>query len=126
MRRCGLPKASLETRFPIRHLAHGFLESITMRREQVLARLRAHEAELRARGVQHLLLFGSAARGEEGVGSDVDLFFDQARPGFGLTDLIRVRERVVEILGQDADVMSRGSLHPVIRDEVTGSAIRVF
>ena len=46
------------------------------RQNQIVALLKAHEGELRARGVQALFLFGSVGRGEERSGSDVDLFFD--------------------------------------------------
>lgn len=41
--------------------------------DDVIATLRAHEAELRAAGVKRLSLFGSVARGDAGPDSDVDL-----------------------------------------------------
>ncbi len=44
-----------------------------MQRNEVLAVLKAHEAELRARGVARVALFGSLARGEARPDSDVDL-----------------------------------------------------
>jgi uncharacterized protein len=47
-----------------------------MRREEVITRLKAHEAELRNLGVRHLYIFGSTARGTARDNSDVDLFFD--------------------------------------------------
>jgi uncharacterized protein len=47
-----------------------------MDRETAISLLKAHEAELRRLGVQHLYLFGSTARGEARSDSDVDLFFD--------------------------------------------------
>ena len=40
-------------------------------RERVLAILRRHEPDLRARGITRLRLFGSTARGEAGPGSDI-------------------------------------------------------
>jgi predicted nucleotidyltransferase len=43
-----------------------------MDREQVLSILRAHEAELRAKGIESVSLFGSVARGEHHP-QDVDL-----------------------------------------------------
>ncbi len=46
-----------------------------LRRDEIVAVLKAHEAELRARGVQGLFLFGSVGRGEARA-SNVDLFFD--------------------------------------------------
>lgn len=42
-------------------------------RADAIARLKAHEAELRAMGVTGLSLFGSVARGEARPGSDVDV-----------------------------------------------------
>lgn len=53
--------------FPIRVLCLG------MRRESILRSLSDAEAALRARGVKHAALFGSAARGENGPESDVDI-----------------------------------------------------
>jgi hypothetical protein len=44
--------------------------------ERVVAILRAHEAELRRAGVQHLSLFGSVARGDAKVDCDVDLLVE--------------------------------------------------
>ena len=41
--------------------------------EHVIATLRAHEAELHRAGIRHLSLFGSVARGDATVDSDVDL-----------------------------------------------------
>ena len=44
-----------------------------MDRNATIARLRAHEAELRAMGVSGLTLFGSVARGDARPDSDGDL-----------------------------------------------------
>jgi uncharacterized protein len=43
-------------------------------RKEAIARLKRHEAELKALGVDHLYLFGSTARDEAGADSDIDLF----------------------------------------------------
>jgi predicted nucleotidyltransferase len=50
-------------------------DDLTIDREQVLARLRDHAAELRRRGVPHAALFGSMARGEAGPDSDIDIIW---------------------------------------------------
>ena len=47
-----------------------------MQREDVLAVLKAHETELRARGVARVALFGSLARGDARPDSDVDLMVE--------------------------------------------------
>jgi predicted nucleotidyltransferase len=64
-----------------------------MTRDDAIARLRAHEAELKELGVEHLYLFGSTARGEARDDSDVDLFFDHPEGAIGLYELMDVRER---------------------------------
>jgi hypothetical protein len=51
-------------------------------RAELLAVLRAHEAELRARGVETITLFGSLARGNGNEMSDVDL---AVRPSVGFS-----------------------------------------
>jgi len=95
-------------------------------REQVIARLRAHEAELHGFGVAHLYLFGSVARQEARTDSDVDLFFDTDNPRFSLIELVDVQERVHDILGTESDVMARASLHPMLRPAIEAEALRVF
>jgi predicted nucleotidyltransferase len=94
------------------------------RRDHVIASLEAHEGELRARGVQGLFLFGSVGRGEERAESDVDLFFDHPA-GLGL-EVVAIQERIREIVAGEVDVTTRRSLHPLLRERILSSAIRVF
>jgi predicted nucleotidyltransferase len=97
-----------------------------MQRDQAIAVLKAHEAELKQLGVQHLYLFGSTARDEARDDSDIDLFFDHERGKLGLFQLMDVKERAAEILGRKTDIMTRGSLHPVLRKQIESSALQVF
>ncbi len=97
-----------------------------MTKDEAIRRLRAHEAELKSLGVQHLFLFGSTARGEAGEESDVDLFFDHERGALSLYDVMEVGERAERILGRRTDVMTRNSLHPRLRAAIEASALAVF
>jgi predicted nucleotidyltransferase len=97
-----------------------------MKRDEALSRLRSHEPELRRLGVERLYLFGSTARGEANDDSDIDLFFDHRKGGFGLFELMDVMDRASGILGRKADIMSRGSIHPGLKGRIEQSAIRVF
>lgn len=97
-----------------------------MERSEVIARLRGHQAELKALGVHHLYLFGSTARGEARPGSDVDLFFDHPEGSLGLFELMDVKETAARILGCKTDIMTRRSLHPVLRAKIEASAQQVF
>jgi predicted nucleotidyltransferase len=97
-----------------------------MERDAAIAKLKAHEAELKRLGVEHLYLFGSTARGEARADSDVDLFFDHSEGSLGLLALMDVKEAAAEILGCKADIMTRRSLHPVLRESIEASAQQVF
>jgi predicted nucleotidyltransferase len=97
-----------------------------MDRETAIARLKAHEAELKRLGVRSLYLFGSTARGEARDDSDVDLFFDYEKGKFGLFQLMDVKERTSDILGRQADIMTRDSLHRTLKHEIEASAVWVF
>jgi len=97
-----------------------------MNRDDILAILRGHAADLRHLGASSLFLFGSAARDETGPDSDVDLFFDFEDPRFSLVELVALQDRIAELLHMRADVMSRGSIHPRLRASIEGSAFQVF
>lgn len=97
-----------------------------MERDAAIAALKAHEAELKKLGVEHLYLFGSTARGQASAGSDVDLFFDHPEGSLGLYELMDVKEATSRILGRKADVMTRRSLHPLLRARIEASALQVF
>jgi uncharacterized protein len=97
-----------------------------MDRDTVIAKLRANEFDLHRVGVARLYLFGSVARQEATPESDVDLFFETDDPRFSLIELVDVQDRVSEILGTETDVMTRASLHPMLRDRIEAEALRVF
>jgi predicted nucleotidyltransferase len=94
---------------------------------EVVARLRGREAELRARGVASLAVFGSVARGDAGPESDVDLAatFDPAAR-VSLTGLAALRADLAEVLGAPADVVEWEALRPAMRSAARREAVRVF
>jgi uncharacterized protein len=97
-----------------------------MDRDEIIARLKRHEAELKRAGVEHLYLFGSTARDAARADSDVDLFFDHVEGEVGLFDLLHLTEFTSDALGRKVDLMTRNSLHPVLRPRIEASALRVF
>jgi len=97
-----------------------------MNRTAAIAVLKEHEAELRRLGVERLFLFGSTARDEAREDSDVDLFFDHPEGSLGLFELMDVKDAAARILGREVDIMTRRSLHGVLRPEIEASALRVF
>ncbi len=97
-----------------------------MQREHAIKQLKRHEAELRRLGVLRLYLFGSTARDEARDDSDVDLFFDYEKGRLGLYELMDVKDFAARILGRKTDIMTRDSLHRVLRPAIEASALRVF
>jgi len=97
-----------------------------MKRNEAIARLQAHEAELKRLGVKALYMFGSTARDEASAKSDVDLFFDYEKGKLGLFELMDVKDYAARILDRDADIMTRDSLHRQLRPAIEASAVRVF
>jgi uncharacterized protein len=74
-----------------------------------------------------LYLFGSTARGNRRSGSDIDLFVDYDRQQkFSLVDLVDLKLFLEDKLGIEVDLTTRDSLHPLLRDEIEASAVRVF
>jgi hypothetical protein len=77
-------------------------------------------AELR--GARKIRVFGSAAKGEAGPDSDVDLLveFDEKVTLLQHNALIR---ELGDLLGRKVDVVSDRALRPKVRDRVLGEAI---
>jgi len=97
-----------------------------MKRDDAISRLHAHEADLKRLGVERLYLFGSTARGEARDDSDVDLFFDYERGKHGLFELMDVQAYAVRLLGRKTDIVTRDSLHMLLRPAIEASAVSVF
>ena len=81
-----------------------------MRRDEVLATLRAREEELREGGVSALSLFGSVARNDAGETSDVDVLvrLDDGALSSGFRyfgQVAELSERLQEILGTQVDLV---------------------
>ena len=78
-----------------------------MRRNEVIAKLKAAEHTLRAEGVNALYLFGSHARDEAGQGSDIDVFVDPASTEhFGFLPFMRAYEALRQTFGPEVHHMT--------------------
>jgi uncharacterized protein len=51
-----------------------------MDKDQIIAKLRQHEDELRSAGAEHMSIFGSVARGEATEESDLDVLVKFSEP----------------------------------------------
>ena len=93
----------------------------------MLAILRAHADELRERGVTHLQIFGSVARGEATDKSDIDLLADfDPKRNLGLIAIGGIQMDLEEMLGRSVDLSSPGWLKPRVSVNALKDAINVF
>lgn len=100
-----------------------------MRRDDVIARLKKTEPALRGFGVAALYLFGSHARDEASVSSDVDVFVDPASDAkFGFLPFMDAYETIQQAFGDDAkiDYGTRRGLHPLLKSDIEREAVRIF
>ena len=98
-----------------------------MNRTQTIAKLRGFAEPIKALGATSLFLFGSTVRNENNSDSDLDLFVDYDPSGkFNALDLVDIKILLEDYLGMEVDVTTRDSLHPMLRDDIEKSAVRVF
>ena len=72
-------------------------------------------------GARNVRVFGSAARGEAGDGSDVD-FLVEMEPGRSLLDLAALRNDLMDLLGRKVDVVTEDSLYWLLRRKILREA----
>ena len=88
-----------------------------MQMKSVTALIKTLRPILKRRGVVSAGLFGSAARGEAGPDSDVDLLVEYAA-GVDLFDVIDLKDELEKALGRRVDLTSPKRLKPRLRDRI--------
>ncbi len=98
-----------------------------MTRDEALAILVKHRAELMQRGVLHAALFGSTARGEATADSDVDILvdLDPAAP-IGVWEFVGLQHFVGELFPTRVDVVHREGLRPRPRLSIERDLVHAF
>jgi predicted nucleotidyltransferase len=77
---------------------------------------------LNAFGVARVSLFGSFARDEGKVDSDVDLLVEFDRP-IGLFEFVRLQRQLGELVGHQVDLVTPAALKPQLRDRILREAV---
>jgi hypothetical protein len=96
----------------------------------IITALGHNRAALNAKGVQHLTVFGSRARGDASPGSDLDVLvdIDPALPKFSLVDLAAVSNLIADITGLETIAVERRMLarNPAFDARIADDVIEVF
>jgi uncharacterized protein len=89
-------------------------------------RLRSEQA-LRGRGVRHAALFGSVARGNNRLDSDIDIMIE-IDPDARITvfDYVDLKEYIAKLFDEPVDVVTREGLKSYVRPAATADAIYAF
>jgi predicted nucleotidyltransferase len=92
------------------------LDALKARREEIAAADKQH-------GARRIRVFGSVARGEEFIDSDVDFLVDFP-PGYDLfTQRLPLAERLAEITGRSVDLVPEHELNWHLRPCVLAEAV---
>jgi uncharacterized protein len=98
-----------------------------MTRDEIIARLRSTAPALRAEGVKKLSIFGSRARGDARVDSDLDLLIDvDPDSKFSLLNLSGVSLIVEDATGLKTQVSMRRSLDSRMAERIADDLVEVF
>ncbi len=98
-----------------------------MNRDDIIACLRRNEDALRARGVAHVALFGSRARGDDRSDSDTDILValdPEAR--VTVFDYAGLKDYIATLFDGRVDVVNIDGLKTHVKPAVTADALYAF
>lgn len=93
-------------------------------RDAVLRRQALIRTLAKAHGARSIELFGSAARGEDRPGSDLD-FMVELETGRSLLDLIGLAEDLQEALGRKVEAFTAAGMKPRVLAQARRDALRI-
>ena len=96
-------------------------------RDEALRILREHEAELRARGIRRAAIFGSVARGDAKVGSDLDVLIEiDQKVRFTVFDYAGIKQAVADLFPGRVDVVNAAALKQAVGPSARRDAAYAF
>jgi predicted nucleotidyltransferase len=75
--------------------------------------------------IKRAAIFGSFAKGENTVGSDIDLLIEPSK-GFTFFELLKLEQEISLLINRKVDLVEYSAIKPSIREEVLLSAITIL
>jgi hypothetical protein len=98
-----------------------------MNKQDAIDILLGHQAELRERGVRHAALFGSVARGEAGLQSDVDIMIEFAPDAsLDIFAYVELKDFIAKLFPGPVDVVNKDALKPYVRASAITDTVYAF
>lgn len=97
-----------------------------MNRQQILAALNAQRAEMQRQfSVEHIGIFGSAARDELHEDSDIDILVEfSSAAHVGLFGFVRLQQHLQRLLGRKVDLVTPNALKRQMKDQIFKELVR--
>jgi hypothetical protein len=93
------------------------MDELRLRRLEILSIAARH-------GASDIRVFGSVARGEDRLDSDVD-FLVEVEEGRSLLDVIALEQELEELLGRRVEVLTVDGLSPYLQSGILSEAARL-
>jgi predicted nucleotidyltransferase len=98
-----------------------------MTSREALRRLDRNREKLRTYSVRHIAVFGSTARDQATVHSDVDVLVEfEPQASVGLFTFVRLLDHLSDVMGTRIDLATPGALRPEMREQILAEAVRAF
>lgn len=82
---------------------------------------------LKEAGVVRSSFFGSIARGDDTIGSDVDILIEFKKENVpGLFGFVGLQQDLEDILHREVDLVTYTSLHPLLRDRILREQVSIY
>lgn len=80
---------------------------------------------IKSRGIKKAGIFGSYARGDQRVSSDIDILIEPTRE-MGFFDVVRLEDELKKRLKRKIDLLTYSSIHKLLKERIIKEEVRII